>query len=568
MSKKTEQTIREQLSEERKALQEKGLVPEWMTTDGWGLFKSKYAVKGELGFNGRARTIAKTAASYLPNSKEWEEKFFNIIWNGWLSCSTPVLANTGTNRGMSVSCSGQYIGDSIDDFYTNLHESAMLSKYGFGTSAFLGDIRPRGAPISIGGRASGAAVVFSDFVTMAQKVSQGSNRRGAWAGYLPLMHGDFDELCDNISKNPDDCNVGWCIYDTDLESIKAADPETLRRLGKALKLKATQGKGYFYFPDKVNRANPQMYKDKGLKVKSSNLCGEISLFQDKDHTYTCVLSSLNIAKYDEWKNTDCIFVATVFLDCIAEDFIQKARGVSGFEKSVRFTEKGRALGLGVCGFHTYLQKQMIALESLQAMFFNRQLFQEINQKSLEASKWMAIELGEPEWCKGYGVRNTHRIALPPTMSTAMIMGGVSQGIEPMIGNAFVASLAGGEANRVNPVFLNLLKSKGLYSEGLIKKIIDNNGSCQFMQELSEDEKLVFRTPPEMSQKALLRLASQRQPFLCQTQSLNLFFGEDATEEQIVDVHMDAFFDENCHSLYYLRMMAGVTGSTGECIACQ
>lgn len=566
--KNTEETIRQKSSEERKNLQAEGLVPLWMTTDGWGLFKAKYSVKGEKAFKGRAETIAKTAAQYMPDKHLWEKKFFELIWNGWLSCSTPVLSNTGTNRGMSVSCSGQFIGDSVDDFYGNLHESAMLSKYGFGTSGYLGDIRPRGSSISIGGKASGAAVVFQDFVTMAQKVSQGSNRRGAWAGYLPISHLDFDELINNISKNPEDCNVGWNIYDSDLEALKNNDPEILRRLGKALKLKATQGKGYFFFPDKINRAAPQMYKDKDLKVKSSNLCSEIALFQDKDHTFTCVLSSMNIAKFNEWKDTDAIFTATVFLDCIAEDFIQKAKGLSGFEKAVRFTEKGRALGLGVCGFHTYLQQEGIPLESLQAMIFNEDLFSKIQKDSLEASKYLAVLLGEPEWCKGYGVRNTHRTCCPPTMSTSMIMGGVSQGIEPMIGNAFVASLAGGEAERVNPVFLELLKKKGLYTDELIRKIVDANGSVQWMPELSDEEKLLFKTPFEIPQNVLLRLASQRQPKLCQTQSLNLFFGMEDSEEYLVEVHKEAFFDENCHSLYYLRMQAGVTGSSGECIACQ
>lgn len=562
-------SIREQLSKERKALQEAGSVPLWMTTDGYGLFKSKYSVKGEDSFRGRARTIAKTAASYLPKSDYWEEKFFELIWKGWLSCSTPVLSNTGTNRGMSVSCSGQYIGDSVDDFYANLRESALLSKHGFGTSGFFGDIRPRGSSISIGGKASGSLAVYEDFRTMAQKISQGSNRRGAFAGYLPVSHGDFDEWNDFIRENPDDTNVGWCWYDSDTEKMNQKDPEIIRRLAKLLKTKMLTGKGYLVFPDKINRHRPQMYKDHNLEVKSSNLCTEITLFQDSMHTYTCVLSSMNLAKRNEWKDTDAIYVATVFLDCIAEDFIQKAKNVPGFEKAVRFTEKGRALGLGVMGFHTYLQQQGVAMESLEAMFINREIFEELQNESLKASQWMAKELGEPEWCKGYGVRNTHRTAIAPTMSTSSIMGGPSQGIEPMIGNAFVAALAGGESERVNPVLLDLMKAKGKFTKENVKNIVDNNGSVQHLDWLTEEEKLIYRTPFEMNPEALIRLVAQRQPYLCQTQSFNLFFGAEDPERYIAKVHKEIILDEDVHSAYYIRTQAGVTASNGEaCVACQ
>lgn len=265
-------SIREQLKEERTKLQKEGLVPSWMTTDGWGLFKSKYSVEGEKGFKGRAETIAKTLAKHSPDPELYEDKFFNLIWKGWLSCSTPVLSNTGTNRGLVVSCSGQYIDDSINGFYSNLRESAILSQEGFGTSGYLGDIRPRGSAISRGGKASGVLPVFEDFVTMSMKVSQASNRRGAFAGYLPLSHPDFDEVADFVKDFPDSANVGWNWYDSDTEKANKGDEETLRRFRKALKMKMLNGRGYWFFPDKVNRANPPMYKENNLSVKSSNLC--------------------------------------------------------------------------------------------------------------------------------------------------------------------------------------------------------------------------------------------------------------------------------------------------------
>jgi ribonucleoside-diphosphate reductase alpha chain len=561
---------RDLLSEERKTLQEQGKLPEWFTTDGWALFKGKYAYKGEEAFLGRAKTIAKTAAKHLPEELQntYELKFFNLLWNGWLSCSTPVLSNMGTDRGLSVSCSGQYVGDSVDEFYSNYRETALLSKYGFGTSAYLGDIRPRGAKMSIGGKASGVQPVYEDFVNVAKKISQGSNRRGAWAGYLPLMHPDFDELADYVKKNPDDCNIGWCITAQDVEDFKDVNSEASRRRAKVMKLKMLTGKGYFVFPDKINAVRPQMYKDLGLEVKSSNLCTEITLFQDEEHTYTCVLASMNLYKYPEWKDTTAIFDATVFLDCVASDFISKGRNIPGLEKAVRFTEKGRALGLGVMGFHSYLQSQGVPFESLEAQFINQELFQELHDKTLEASQWMAKKLGEPEWCKGYGVRNTHRTAIAPTMSTAAIMGGVSQGIEPMIGNVFVADLAGGEIIRVNPVFLDVIKAKGLYDDVFLKDIVDHDGSIQHRSEFTPEEKLLWRTPFEMYQTAIIDLAVQRQPYICQAQSINTFFGADDPEQLINSIHRYAFEHPMCLSLYYIRTKAGVSASNGECAVCQ
>lgn len=229
-------------------------------------------VEGEQSFYGRAQTIAHAAAKHTDNPDMWAAKFFELIWKGWMSCSTPVLANMGTTRGFPVSCSGQYVGDSVDEFYTNLHEAAMLSKMGFGTSSYLGDIRERGAPISKGGKAQGILPVFEDFVTMASKVSQGGTRRGSWAGYVPISHPDFQEIRDYIYDKPDEVNLGWNWYDSDTEKMLADEPELKSRFKKIMKLAAVQGKGYLFFPDKANRQAPQMYKDLGLKIKSSNLC--------------------------------------------------------------------------------------------------------------------------------------------------------------------------------------------------------------------------------------------------------------------------------------------------------
>ncbi|QKN84740.1 ribonucleotide reductase [Vibrio phage River4] len=562
-------SIYDKLGAERKAGQAKGQIPQWMTTAGYQLLKQKYLSEGETVL-GRYIAIAKTAAKHMPMDRElWEDRFFQLFWKGWLAASTPVLANMGTNKGMPVSCSGGYIDDSIHGFYDTLHETAMLTKNGFGTSGYLGDIRPRGASISIGGTAAGVMPVIEDYVQCMRDVAQGATRRGAWAGYLPMDHGDFYEVVTFLKNYPDDLNLGWNISDEFVRKLEAGNEDAIDRLAKSLHTKLITGKGYYFFPDKVNRQSPQMYKDLGLDVRASNLCTEINLFSDSDHTFTCVLSSMNLARFDEWKDTEAVFHATVFLDCVAQEFIEQAYDIPGLEKAIRFTEKSRALGLGGLGFHTYLQDNMIAFETFEAHMKNLEIFTHMSNESLRASKWMAEELGEPEWCKGYGVRNTHRLAVAPNTSSALVCGGVSQGIEPIPGNSYVQPSAAGELTRLNPSFLKFCKEKGVeVDRELIKSINDKLGSVQHLDWLSDHEKMVFKTAYEIDQMALIRLAAARQPRICQGQSLNLFFDADEDEEYILEVHQAAFTNENIKQLYYMRTMAGVQASKGECVACE
>lgn len=404
------ENIYDKLSKERKKLQELGEIPEWYTTAGWQLFKSKYLVDS-IGVKGQFERISRTAAKHL-NSVGLEDiaynKFFELMWNGWLCLSTPVLANTGTKRGLPVSCSANYIDDSIDGFYTARREVAILTKHGFGTASYLNDIRPRGSKISTGGKALGTIPVIKGFVQDMREVSQGNNRRGSWAGYIDIEHDDFEELSNLILTEPDDLNIGWIIRNSFISKLDNGDEEALRRYQKVMKVKMVTGKGYFFFHDKVQEKRPQMYKDLNLDVKTSQLCNEIMLFNDINHTYTCILSSMNVAKFDEWKNTDAVFWSTIFLDCIAEEFIDLAKNISGLEKAVLFTKKGRALGLGQCGFHTLLQSKRFPFESFDAHLLNVEIAKHINDESLRASQYLAEILGEPEWCKSYGVRNTHR----------------------------------------------------------------------------------------------------------------------------------------------------------------
>ena len=557
----------EELSQERKDLQAKGHLPPWFTTQGWQMFKEKYLYEPDAVY-GRHKTITKTLVQYLPEylREKFEPIFFDLMWSGKLSPATPVLANCGTDRGLTVSCSGQYIDDSIDSFYSNLHETAVLSQYAFGTSGGFSAVRPRGALISKGGTANGARVVIDDFFTATAKVSQGGNRRGSFAAYIDIEHEDFDECINDLFVNSDGKNYGWVIRDSFIERLVKDEPEAQRRFNEILYLKAIHGKGYFFFVDKANRHRPQMYKDLGLDIKASNLCSEIMLHSSPEYTFSCILSSINLMKWDEIKDDDTIFNSTVFLDCVTSDFLAKSAGIRGLEKVRKFTEKGRAIGLGVMGLHTHMQHNNIAFDSMAGMTTSNLIFKRLREESLRASQWMAQELGEPEWCKGYGVRNTHRTAQAPTKSTALLMGGVSEGINPDPGMVFEASSSVGELTRITPVIYELMKQRGVYNTKTVRRIIDNVGSVQQEDWLTPHEKQVFKTAFEINQETILNMASARQNWLCQGQSLNFYFPEDGSEELLARLISLCFINENILSQYYIYSRSGVIVND-ECLSC-
>ncbi len=557
----------EQLSEERKQGQANGTIPDWMSTSGWQMFKQKYLYEAANPRDQFLR-IARTAAKYAPEADgDWEDKFFHVLWKGYVACSTPVLANMGTNRGCPVSCAGSVVDDSIEGFYDAYREIAILTKQGFGTATDLSGIRKRGSVISIGGKASGVLPVIKHFVQDMRDVAQGTARRGAWAGYLDISHGDFWEVVQYLEEQPDDLNIGWIITDKFIAKLQKGNKEATKRYQRAMKAKMIFGKGYFFFIDKVNRHRPQIYQDLGLMVKASQLCTEIFLYSDLEHTYTCVLAWMNLAKAKDWENTDAVFIATVFLDCVVSEFLEQARKINGMEKAVRATEKGRAIGLGAGGFHTYLQEQGFEWGGIDAHLFNGRIFKHIDEESLRASKWLAKELGEPEWCKGYGLRFTHRMAVAPTKSTANIYGGISEGINPDIAMSFTQLTAAGEVARVNPTLLALIKSKGLDIDACIKDTVQSQGSVQHVDWLTEDEKRVYKTAFEINQRDIIRLAATRQRYIDQGQSTNLFFAGNADEKLISEIHQEAFENEEVLSLYYIYSSRGVVSSSSECASC-
>ena len=556
------------LSAERKALQAKGWLPAWYTTPAWQAFKSGYQNEGEEALLGRHKKIAYTLSRHMKGREdEWEKKFFTEMWEGVLSPATPALSNTGTNKGMMVSCSGQAIDDSVDSFYTGLRETALLSKYGFGTSADFSDIRPRGTPVSTGGTANGASEVIDDFFMCASKISQGGRRRGAIGAYLDIEHGDWDEVVDKLLADPNGRNYGWIVRDSYVERLMNDDPDALRRFNKAVYVKLVTGKGYIFCVDKANRHRPQMYKDKGLFIKASNLCTEIMLFSDTMHTYSCILSSLNLVHWDRIKNSESVFIATVFLDCLCSEFIEKSKGIAGLEKVREFTIKGRAIGLGVMGFHTYLQSKMIPYVGLEAQLLSEDIAKHFHDESLRASQWLAQEYGEPEWCKGYGVRNTHRTAYAPTKTTSQLMGGVSESWFPDPGMVYDSGAAVGELRRIPPVFYEVMRQKGVYNKETVADIIQNLGSVQHVDWLTDEEKLVFLNGFEIDQRILFKHAMKRQPLTCQGQSLNFYVSEEGSEDLIAELMTMVITHPDCLSQYYIYSRSGVV-IKDECVTCQ
>lgn len=560
----------EKLSAERKQLQIDGEVPSYYTTQGYIMFKRKYAYKGET-VKGAFTRISKHLAQYDPR-EEAEERFFNLLWSGKFAPSTPVMCNTGTNRGMPVSCAGNYVGDTIEDFYECNAEIAVLSKNGFGTASYLGDVRHRGAIIgSSGGEADGIVPLFDTYCDTKTKISQGSSRRGEWAGYVNISHPDFWEMIGYIQKNPASANIGWVYELKDYEALKSGDEEAVRRWNEVLYMRCRTGKGYMWKNWIANKDAPAPIKNSGIRIRSSQLCTEISLPADEDHTFTCILSSLNLTYWDEMTDDD-IKWSIRLLDAVCSDFLKLATGKKFMEKAVRFTEKARAIGLGTLGYHSYLQQNMVAFESGEAHMINNQIYSRLRKVAQEASIELGAELGVPLWCQGAGEqRNATLLTIAPNMSSALLAGGVSQGVEPIICNAFIQQSNSGDFIRTNPTFVKLAVSKGMYSQELLDDLaINHYGSVQHLTWLTPEEKMVFRTAYEIDQLAIIRKASARQRHLDQTQSINLFFSADEKEEVIAKVHHAFIEDERMISLYYLRSERGVAASNGEstCQACE
>lgn len=551
-------------------LKQSGEAAEWLQIEGLKTLENGYLLPEETPKQMYER-VSKAAASYLPENirDQYAKKFFEIIWNNWLCLATPIASNMGTAKGLPISCFGSFVPDSLFGIFSVNTEIAMLSKFGGGTSSFLGNVRGRGQNISNGGKSAGTSGWTKVFKTTVEVVKQASaGRRGQHAVNLPIEHPDVEEFID-LRKHQDGIHLAVCISNEFIQKCELGDEKARKLRAKILKARMETGEPYMIFIDKINAQNPSCYKDHNLSVKGSNLCSEIALHSDEDHTFVCCLSSMNAFRWSEWKDTDAVFTATVFLDCVMQEFIEKAEKIEGFEKAVRFAQKSRALGLGVLGYHSYLQKNLIPFNSFQARLFNAELFKHIQEKSSEASVWMARLLGEPEWCRGYGVRNTHRTAVAPTTSNAIISGSLSQGIEPIVGAAWVQKTAKGTFIRKNIHFSKFLDSIGMNKPEVWESVSAMNGSVAHLDFLSPEQKEVFKSAYEIDQREIIFQANQRQKWIDQAQSLNLFFSSDEDPQYIHEVHWMAEISQNIKTLYYVRSESSLKAERQEeCVSCQ
>lgn len=481
----------------------------------------------------RINQIANNAQNIL-KIKGFAEKFEKYMSMGFYSLATPVWTNFGNKRGLPVSCFGSFVQDKMEEILTKAAEVGMMSKLGGGTSGYFGDLRPRGTKISVGGESSGAVHFMEIFDKVAEVISQGSARRGSFAAYMPIEHDDIEEFLQIRSEGHpiQNMSIGITVSDDFMKGLIDGDKNKRKIWAKVIQKRFETGYPYIMFVDNTNKSAPKVYKDKKLKIKASNLCSEIQLFSDENNSFVCVLSSLNLLHWDEIKETDAVETLTYFLDAVNEEFVQKTAGVKYMEAAHNFAKSQRALGLGVLGWHSLLQSKMIAFESMEAKLLNTSIWKAIRERTDKATEEMAKEYGEPELLQGYGRRNVTTLAVAPTTSSSFILGQVSPSIEPLNSNYFVKNLAKGKFTYKNPYLKDILKKYDKNNEDVWKSILIKGGSVQHLDFLSEQEKNVFKTFGEISQKEIVIQASQRQKYIDQAQSLNIMIPPSCSPKEV------------------------------------
>ncbi len=523
------------------------------------------------------RRVAHAVAMRL-NRPDLENKFYKYIWNGWIGLASPVLSNTGTDRGLPISCFGIDTPDSIRGIGLTNAELMRLTSYGGGVGISLSRIRGRGEYITGNGKSEGVVPWAKIYDSTIIATNQGSVRRGAASVNLDINHPDINEFL-QIRRPKGDPNrqclnlhQAVMVDDAFMKRLQDRDSEAMSLWLEILKSRVETGEPYIMFSDNVNKDNPLAYRMNNLDVSMTNICSEITLHTDEEHSFICCLSSLNLAKYDEWKDTDVVEIATYFLDGIMEEFIQKTNGKDSMVRSHRHAKKGRALGLGVMGWHTFLQQKQLPFNSIASTAWTHTIFSDIRAKAEAASRQLAIEYGEPLWCRGTGMRNTHVMAIAPTVSNSRI-NSCSAGIEPHPANVYVFNGAKGTFIVKNPELEKLLESKNKNQNKIWDKILSDNGSVQNLPSdiLTEEEKEIFLTFPEINQLALVQQAAIRQRYIDQTQSLNVAFDPKDSPRWINQVHIEAW-KLGIKTLYYLRTDSVIKGDLGsrttdDCLAC-
>jgi len=559
--------------------------PEWADAEVY-----KKTIQGGYLYNGETpkqayRRVASTVARRL-QKPEMEETFFEYIWKGWLCLASPVLSNTGTERGLPISCFGIDVADSILDIGNKNLEMMLLAKHGGGVGIGINQIRPAGAKITGNGTSDGTVPFCKIYDSSILATNQGAVRRGAASVNLNIEHADFEDWLEirepKGDVNRQSLNLHQCavIGDKFMRKLRDGDKVARRRWSKLLQKRKATGEPYIMFKGNVNKQNPSMYKENALKVFMTNICSEIVLHTDENHSFVCCLSSLNLAKYHEWKDSNLIYDSVWFLDGVLEEFIQKSKNRRGFENAVRSAEKGRALGLGVLGWHTYLQQKGLPFEGLLAQYETRRIFSQIKIESERASMALAETYGEPLWCVGTGMRNTHLRAIAPTVSNSKLSGNVSPGIEPWAANVFTDQSAKGTFIRKNPTLIKVLEKHNLNTRKIWDQILEDGGSIQGIKALDKITcgehdipiKDVFKTFKEINQLELVNQAGIRQQYIDQAVSLNLAFPAQAEPKWINKIHLEAH-KKGIKTLYYMRTESVLRGDIAQqamdpnCLSC-
>lgn len=553
--------------------------PEWMSEISLATISKGYLLPGETPKKAYKR-VADTVAMRL-GKPELSSKFQRYMWKGWLNLASPVLSNTGTDRGLPISCFGIDTPDSIRGIGLTNAELMKLTSVGGGVGIGISRIRGRGQQIGKDnlGQSEGVVPWAKIYDSTIIATNQGAVRRGAASVNLDINHVDIKEFL-QIRRPKGDPNrqclnlhQAVVVDDDFMRRLERRDPEAMEIWVEILKSRVETGEPYLMFKDNVNRANPLAYTKNNLDVTMTNICSEITLHTDEEHSFICCLSSVNLAKYDEWENTDLIETSIYFLDGVLEEFLYKTNGRESMIRTHRSAKKGRALGLGVLGWHTFLQQKGLPFNSMASTAWTNQIFSQIKNEAEAASRKLAEEYGEPEWCRGTGMRNTHLMAIAPTVSNSTISGGVSAGIEPLPANIYTFNSNKGTFIRKNPVLETYLEEKGHNTEEVWQQILRDRGSIANLPKdiMPVDDKEIFLTFSEINQLGLVEQAGVRQKYIDQAMSLNLAFDPTDSPKFINLVHQTAW-KLGIKTLYYLRTDSVINGDIGsrtseDCLSC-
>ncbi len=532
-----------------------------------------------LGANESYQDLFARVASYYADNNLHAQRIYNYISNLWFMPATPVLSNGGTKRGLPISCFLNEAGDSLDGILDLWSENVWLAARGGGIGSYWGNLRSIGETIGRVGKTSGIIPFIKVMDSLTMAISQGSLRRGSAACYLPIDHPEIEEFIEMRRPTGGDPNRkalnlhhGVLVSDAFMRAVEMDEQWPLksprdnaiqstvsaRNLWiRLLTARIETGEPYIIFIDTVNRQIPQHHKLAGLNVKTSNLCSEITLptgvdRDGKDRTAVCCLSSLNIEKYDEWKD-DKNFISDVmrFLDNVLTDFIENAP--EQFNDATYSAMKERSVGLGVMGLHSFFQQKNVPLESVMSKIWNKKIFEHIQKKVDESSKELAEERGACPDAEAYGIneRFSNKTAIAPTASISIICGGTSPGVEPIAANSYTHKTLSGSFNVRNKYLEKILEKYKKNNDEIWSSITTNQGSVMHLDFLSKEEKDLFKTAFELDQKWIVELGADRTPNISQAQSINLFLPADVHKKELHQIHFQAW-KKGLKSLYYCR----------------